>query len=157
MLAQTKPYEVNTLHNISKKEFPMNKTLLRNKEDFQRFIEFNNHMGEKDAPKVRCLENKSPELYPCLVVHEIRYIDNGPDEVCYHFVYLSDFDDDEVFANKEAALTAARDIYLDLSSIVLGVLHDVERGTDPDLKVEFEAIMLDCKNLSDAVRYLSNS
>ena len=68
----------------------MEKTLIKNKEEFDSFINENTGYipgyGNVDTDFWT-----SPEKYPCVVVWRIRYDSDGPDRLYGEFVYLDDF------------------------------------------------------------------
>lgn len=69
----------------------MNKTLLKNKEEFESFI--HSHTGNIPGHgNVASYFWSLPEKYPCVVVWCIAYNGNGPDELDGEFVYLDDFE-----------------------------------------------------------------
>lgn len=68
----------------------MTKTLLNNKEDFEKWITSNSHYILNEH------EEEQPSNYPCIVV--VKYIVEyyrGDDYLYYTFIYLSDFKDDK--------------------------------------------------------------
>ena len=70
----------------------MLKTLLKNKEDFESFV--NSHTGNIPGHGiVDAYFWTGPEKYPCVVVWSIEYNGNGPDVLDGEFVYLDDFED----------------------------------------------------------------
>ena len=70
----------------------MLKTLLKSKEDFDSFINYNTGYIPGHG-NVASYFWSSPEKYPCVVVWHIEYDGNGPDELTGDFVYLDDFED----------------------------------------------------------------
>ena len=67
----------------------MGKILLKSKEEFESFVNFNTGY-QKGYGHVSNWLNE-PEKYPCVCTYDIRYNGNGPDELDGDFVYLDDF------------------------------------------------------------------
>lgn len=70
----------------------MNKTLLKSKEDFEKFENENTGIIPGHGRVVSNFWN-GPEEYPCVVAWDIEYDGNGPDYLEGEFVYLDDFDE----------------------------------------------------------------
>lgn len=69
------------------------KTLLSNKTDFDNFISISTMCDDPFRGRLgSCLGE--PEQYPCVVVFEIKVVDNGPDYIDGEFVYFDDFEYD---------------------------------------------------------------
>ena len=68
----------------------MNKTLLKNKEEFESFV--NSHTGYIEGHGNVKSWLFEPEKYPCVVIWHIEYDGNGPDRLDGDFVYLDDFE-----------------------------------------------------------------
>lgn len=65
----------------------MNKELIKNKEDFDSFLE---SVHEKDQGS---LKRYPPQDYPCVIVSNCITNPNGRDWTEYEIVYLKDFQD----------------------------------------------------------------
>ena len=69
----------------------MEKILLKSKEEYESFVEFNTGY-QKGYGIVKNLLSE-PEKYPCVCTYDIRYNSNGPDDLDGDFVYLDDFEE----------------------------------------------------------------
>lgn len=67
----------------------MNKTLLKNKEEFEAFEEDNTGRLPFYGNTRSCLDN--PEKYPCVLIWDIEDNSDGPSHLRGEFVYLDDF------------------------------------------------------------------
>lgn len=70
----------------------MNKTLLKSKEDFDSFVNYNTGYVPGHG-NVESYFRFEPGKYPCVVVWYIEYDAYGPDRLGGDFVYLEDFED----------------------------------------------------------------
>lgn len=80
----------------------MNKTLLKNYDDFQDLIAEVIGVYEFYVKTVTRLDKDDttrPRKYPCVAVWDIIDDDNGPSELVAEFVYLDDFVDLADFVN----------------------------------------------------------
>ncbi len=77
----------------------MNKTLVNSYDDF---VSFEDAYTGIIAGHGRVKSNfwTSPEKYPCVVVWDIMYDENGPDRLYGEFVYLADFESLPLKLNK---------------------------------------------------------
>ena len=80
----------------------MNKTLLKNYDDFQNLIDENTGILGWYGMTITMLDSYDdtrPEKYPCVAVWEIVDNDDGPCHLESEFVYLDDFVDLADFVN----------------------------------------------------------
>ena len=68
----------------------MNKILLNSYDEFVSFVDA--HTGNIPGNGIVVSDFwTSPEKYPCVLIWDIRYNGDGPDEFYGEFVYLDDF------------------------------------------------------------------
>lgn len=69
----------------------MGKILLKSKEEYESFVNFNT--GYQKGYGIVKNWLSEPEKYPCVCTYDTRYNGNGPDELDGDFVYLDDFEE----------------------------------------------------------------
>ena len=70
----------------------MGKTLFKNKEEFDAFINENTGKVPGHGIVKRWSWDEEPEKYPCIAIWEIQYDGGGPDMLEYEFIYPDDFE-----------------------------------------------------------------
>jgi hypothetical protein len=70
----------------------MKKILLKSKEAFESFVEYNTGYQPGYGNVASWLSE--PSEYPCVCVYDIQYNGNGPDMLEGDFVYLDDFEEE---------------------------------------------------------------
>lgn len=67
------------------------KNLIRSESDLDTFISCQTAPSQWQ-PRTVCKKHL-PTAYPCVICYHRETFDNGPDEIFYEFIYLSDFED----------------------------------------------------------------